>query len=123
MKKIANESIDFAQQHHEGKVIAEKKTYKILDCNYCGFIHATAPQDVGKNDLYSSHFYEVEKPDYIDSNINDADWWDFTYGLRIERGDKIAEEPITTWLDVGTGPGLFLDAALKRGKMATGIEP
>jgi 2-polyprenyl-3-methyl-5-hydroxy-6-metoxy-1,4-benzoquinol methylase len=108
---------------HEGPKVETKEAYSIVDCTNCGFIHALMESQINHQDLYTSHFYLEEKPDYIKDNQDDAEWWDFTYGLRIDLVDQIKAETAATWLDIGTGPGYFLDAALKRGKQVTGVEP
>jgi len=105
---------------HTGVVIDESNGYEILDCSGCKFIHAVATQTI---DVYTSHYYDEEKPNYITSNESETEWWDLTYGGRIERADELAGKALKSWIDIGTGPGLFLDAANKRNKEIVGIEP
>jgi len=89
----------------------------------CNFIHAIEDSDLIRTDWYSSHFYEEEKPNYIESNTLDSDWWDLTYGLRINRADILSKTRLESWVDIGTGPGNFLDSAVARGKKVLGVEP
>jgi 2-polyprenyl-3-methyl-5-hydroxy-6-metoxy-1,4-benzoquinol methylase len=108
---------------HTGNQVAKRNGFSVLDCRQCNFVHAILDSNHIEADLYSSHFYEDEKPTYIESNTQDRIWWDFTYGLRINRADTLAAVPLDSWVDIGTGPGNFLDAAVARGKKVAGIEP
>ena len=109
-----------SNKSHEGEVIDLANGYEILNCTNCGFIHALVTKEI---DFYTSHYYDEEKPDYITSNESETEWWDQTYGDRIDRVDELAGRILTRWLDIGTGPGLFLDTAKKRKKSILGIEP
>jgi 2-polyprenyl-3-methyl-5-hydroxy-6-metoxy-1,4-benzoquinol methylase len=105
---------------HTGKVIDESNGYEILDCIRCKFIHAVSTQTI---DVYTSHYYDEEKPNYISSNESETEWWDLTYGDRIDFADELVGKSLENWIDIGTGPGLFLDAAKKRNKNILGVEP
>ena len=109
-----------SNKSHEGEVIDLANGYEILNCTNCGFIHAVVTKEI---DFYTSHYYDEEKPDYITSNESETEWWDQTYGDRIDYADELAGEELKNWIDIGTGPGLFLDAAKKRNKRILGIEP
>ena len=109
-----------SNKSHEGEVIDLANGYEILNCTNCGFIHAVVTKEI---DFYTSHYYDEEKPDYITSNESETEWWDQTYGDRIDYADELAGEELKNWIDIGTGPGLFLDAAKKRNKGILGIEP
>jgi SAM-dependent methyltransferase len=102
-------------------VIDVVNSIEIVDCTDCNFKHALIAKD--SPDVYTSHYYESEKPDYISSNESESLWWDLTYGERISKVDSLAGFPVTNWIDIGTGPGLFLDALRIRNRVATGIEP
>jgi 2-polyprenyl-3-methyl-5-hydroxy-6-metoxy-1,4-benzoquinol methylase len=106
---------------HEGPVVDTANDIEIIECANCGFKHALIYED--STDIYTSHYYEAEKPSYISSNESESDWWDLTYGERISQIDSMANIEVKNWLDIGTGPGLFLDALKKRNRTATGIEP
>ena len=108
---------------HEGVMVAKTDKFHLIDCKDCGYIHVETSEKLETSDFYSSHFYETEKPEYIENNVEDAVWWDFTYGLRIDRADALSARKVTNWLDVGTGPGNFMDAAVKKGKSVKGVEP
>jgi 2-polyprenyl-3-methyl-5-hydroxy-6-metoxy-1,4-benzoquinol methylase len=107
-------------RNHSGEVIDEANGFVILNCTECRFIHAVVPEN---NDIYTSHYYDEEKPEYISSNESETAWWDQTYGERLDCADELAGKELLNWIDIGTGPGLFLDAAKKRNKLIVGIEP
>jgi len=108
---------------HVGVEVAHRNTYSIINCENCNFIHAVTQEGNNHQELYKSHFYSEEKPNYIEDNKNDAEWWDFTYGLRVDQVDTLRLGKSKNWLDIGTGPGYFLDAAVRRMKNVVGIEP
>lgn len=106
---------------HDGPVVDTANGIDIIECANCGFKHALIHED--SSDIYTSHYYEAEKPSYITSNESESEWWDLTYGERISKIDSLANMEVKNWLDIGTGPGLFLDALKKRNRTAIGIEP
>ena len=109
------------RQVHDGPVIDVVNSIEIVDCADCNFKHALIKEN--SPDVYTSHYYESEKPNYISSNESESQWWDLTYGERISKIDSLAGIPVVNWIDIGTGPGLFLDALRNRNRVATGIEP
>jgi len=78
-------------------------------------------------DLYKSRFYEEEKPNYIDDVTRDTYWWEMHFINRIKFVDDLCERDnlkrTSRWLDIGSGPGLFLNAAKYLDKLSVGIEP
>ena len=108
---------------HNGTKLAVKNNYSIIDCSNCEFIHAVSVQENPMPDLYSSHFYEEEKPDYVNQNIQDSKWWELTYKRRIKQVDDLSAKLTKNWLALGPGPGNFLDAAVMHAKNVIGIEP
>ena len=105
---------------HTGKILDEANGLEIIDCIDCRFIHSSMSQS---SDIYTSHYYDEEKPNYIASNESETEWWDLTYGDRIDFADELVGKSLQSWIDIGTGPGLFLDAARKRNKEIIGLEP
>ncbi|CAN2170946.1 AdoMet_MTases domain containing protein [Candidatus Nanopelagicaceae bacterium] len=108
---------------HSGVEVAQRNSYSIIECTTCNFTHAKIHEENEPKDLYTSHFYSEEKPNYIEDNMNDSEWWDLTYGSRVNQVDKLRLTESRYWLDIGTGPGYFLDSAVKRSKQVVGIEP
>jgi SAM-dependent methyltransferase len=108
-------------QDHLGPTIDSVNSIEIIECVNCGFKHALLLENL--SDSYTWHYYNSEKPNYILDNESDSRWWDLTYGERISVIDSLAGTQVHNWIDIGTGPGLFLDALKSRKRNSTGIEP
>lgn len=108
-------------EDHAGEVLDVENNIEIIECLKCEFRHALVPND--PQSLYTSHYYDAEKPGYITSNESESHWWDLTYGERINMVDSLSAYPVVSWIDIGTGPGLFLDALKVRNKKGVGVEP
>mgnify|MGYP001492839930 FL=1 len=77
-----------------------------------------------QKNLYEKQFYQEEKTDYLDQSLEDAEWSNLSFDLRLDRVAKLLNYQSTTRiLDIGCGPGAFLNACKKRGWIGTGIEP
>ena len=61
---------------HVGVEVAHRNAHSIINCENCKFIHAVTQEGNNHQELYKSHFYTEEKPNYIEDNKNDAEWWD-----------------------------------------------
>lgn len=114
---------------HKGKIIDKVKNYKIVDCKNCGFVHIDPiPAKKELEKLYSTHYYADEKPQYIEHNLEDLKWWQTVYKDRIDFIEKFTSHPGAKktggkrMLEFGSGPGLFLKYAKKRGWKVLGIE-
>jgi SAM-dependent methyltransferase len=109
---------------HHGQVISKKNEKEIIDCLQCGFKHVNPlPTLEETENIYKNEYYQKEKPNYISENIKDKDWWIDTYNRRFEVYEKFIIKEKKSLLDIGSGPGVFLEAATKRGWEVTGIEP
>jgi SAM-dependent methyltransferase len=112
---------------HDGPILDESGTYKIIDCWDCGFAHAwplPSPEDLEK--AYAETYYAVEKPDYLTRAEADAPWAAMFYADRLNAIDEAlspAKRAATRLLDIGCGPGHFLDFARTKGWACEGIEP
>ncbi len=100
-------------------------SFEIVDCLECKFMHVILEEGAieANQEKYTTHYYNSEKPTYISENEADLSWWNFTYSSRIRMAQKLSAKNISNWLDIGTGPGLFLEAAELLGMQALGIEP
>lgn len=109
---------------HSGPIIVIN-SFEIVDCLECKFMHVILDDGAveSNQEKYTTHYYDSEKPTYISENEADLRWWNFTYSFRIEEAQKLRVQNIENWLDIGTGPGLFLEAAASLGMQALGIEP
>ncbi|GHF19491.1 type 12 methyltransferase [Kordiimonas sediminis] len=114
---------DQKQNTHTGKVVSHVPGHDIIDCQNCGFLHVSPlPTEAELTKLYQQDFYQSEKPEYIAASEQDGAWHDIEYGLRLD----LAHEHLGhagKVLDIGCGPGNFLQVARKQGWDAYGIEP
>ncbi len=109
---------------HSGPVTASNNGFNIIECIECGHKHIfPIPTDEELEHIYKHEYYTKNKPDYIEKDIEDRDWWEMTYNRRFE----FFENNLTTHgrrlLDIGSGPGLFLEVGNKRNWESKGIEP
>jgi len=116
-----------AQRHaetsaHHGPVIAAVDGYDVIDCQACGFRHIDPLfTDEELKKFYDGEFYEKERPDYFERMEADKEWWMLRYHYYFEMLEGHA--PGRRILDIGSGPGYFLEAGRARGWQAVGFEP
>ena len=107
-----------------GPTLDEVNGFTVIDCQSCGWIHVSpVPRSEELADLYRSHYYGTEKPLYIERYEEDRSWWEMTYADRYDTFESMLPPGQRRILDVGSGPGLFLDTGRKRGWNTVGIEP
>lgn len=112
---------------HRGNLRDTKNNFDVIECEVCGFCHVIPiPSEEELEYVYKEDYYSTEKPLYIDQYIEDLDWWLKTYNERYE----LIERHITSErsgkpriLDIGSGPGYFLQAGDVRGWDVVGLEP
>lgn len=109
---------------HEGPIVYETENHKLIDCVRCGHIHvAPIPKASDLAEFYKTKFYAQErKSDYFSKQKKQLHWWNQIFDLRLTRFEKSLGR-CGTILDVGCGPGFFLDRARCRGWEILGIEP
>jgi 2-polyprenyl-3-methyl-5-hydroxy-6-metoxy-1,4-benzoquinol methylase len=117
-----SESLD-----HHGPVLDRHGEYEIIECQNCGFAHATPlPSAAELARAYSETYYAVEKPDYLTRAEADMPWAAMFYEDRLSAlGQALGSKNTDGMrlLDIGSGPGHFLLAARKAGWHAEGVEP
>lgn len=111
---------------HKGNVVLEKKGYKVIDCESCGFKHLDpVPSKEATDDFYKHEYYQKEKPPLlnIDKEKKEQSWMRLAY----EDARSIFEDNMQNSekriLDVGCGNGLFVQYMKDNGWEAMGIEP
>lgn len=118
--QLAERLMDTAR--HYGPVLATVDGYDVIECKACGFRHIDPL--LSEEDLrafYDKEFYQTEKADYFSRAESDKDWWMLRYAHYFElleaqtRGRRL--------LDIGSGPGFFLEAGKRRGWDVLGFEP
>lgn len=109
---------------HEGPIVYETENHKLVDCWRCGHIHvAPVPKSDDLDEFYKTQFYTQErKSDYFSKQNKQLQWWNQIFDLRLSRFEEVLGR-CGTILDVGCGPGFFLDRARRRGWQILGIEP
>jgi SAM-dependent methyltransferase len=113
-----------ADAAHAGPVLAERNGFTVIDCAACGFAHATPVPGVDELiETYRHDYYAAEKPLYLQRTEEDRGWWLDVYGERLHRMEARLPAGERAVLDVGSGPGLFLDAAAARDWRTLGVEP
>ena len=105
--KIAQRLAD-ASAHH-GPVIATMEGYDVIECHACGFRHIDPLfSDEELKKFYDGEFYENERPDYFVRMEADKEWWMLRY--RHYYSLLEAHAPGRRIMDIGSGPGYFLEA-------------
>lgn len=109
---------------HDGPVVASRDGFDVVDCGCCGFRHVVPlPGDGDIDRIYREDYFSTDKPLYIERYEEDAEWWRLTYARRFEIFEDLLPARARRLLDVGSGPGLFLEAGAARGWTAVGVEP
>src|SRR5882757_5449496 len=107
---------------HHGPVIATVDGYDVIECEACGFRHIDPLfSDEELKKFYDGEFYEKERPDYFVRMEADKEWWMLRYHHYF--GLLEAHTPGRRILDIGSGPGYFLEAGRERGWQTLGFEP
>jgi 2-polyprenyl-3-methyl-5-hydroxy-6-metoxy-1,4-benzoquinol methylase len=115
-------------REHGGEIIDQVgKDWTVIHCVQCQFLHVIPipDEDVLAN-YYELEFYEKEKPAYIQRYNEDRVWWTMTHRRNIHAAAEFLAKRNGTQpkvLDVGTGPGIFLDTAAMFEWDTWGIEP
>jgi len=107
---------------HTGPVLAMQGEYSIIACEACGFAHCMPiPCSQELAYIYSEEYYSSVKPDYISKVETDRAWHDLVSNKRLEKLETMVAG--RRLLEVGSGPGFFLDVAMRRGWDVMGFEP
>lgn len=116
--------VEKSWEGHTGNVLDSVNTFDVIDCMTCRFRHIIPiPTDAELREIYQHTFYSNEKPFYIERCIEDLDWWDLVYRERYDTLEKLLPGNRRKILDIGSGPGLFLQCGKRRGWETLGIEP
>ena len=109
---------------HQGVVFDSKNNFKIIDCQKCGFKHTVPiplPEELDK--VYREEYYSKEKPLLLEQQKEDLDWWNIAFSERYDTFESLLLENQRRILDIGSGPGFFLNHGSQRGWKTLGIEP
>ncbi len=109
---------------HAGSYIESKNGFDIIECSQCRFKHIIPIPSLEEVErIYLSEYYTTEKPLYIERNLEDQEWWRTVYDGRLESFESLLTTAGRDILDIGCGPGFFLQRAKERGWKGIGIEP
>jgi 2-polyprenyl-3-methyl-5-hydroxy-6-metoxy-1,4-benzoquinol methylase len=112
---------------HGGRVIDRVNGYEIIDCIVCGFCHADPlPTEHQLQAQYIEAYYRDEKPEYLARAAEDAEWAALSHRDRLSTfAAQLDGHVPKPWriLDIGCGPGFFLDTAARDGWDCVGVEP
>ncbi len=109
---------------HKGKIVWKSGKNSIINCNNCGFYHAyPIPKLEDLEKMYSHKFYEQLKPNYIKKDESEIDYWNITFDDKLDILERKIRKKNRCILDIGCGPGFFLQRAQKRGWNVLGVEP
>ena len=107
---------------HYGLLLGERDGLCVIDCKGCGWAHLESMPDTDALlRFYESEFWQVEKAGALEHIEDQRDWWAAIYGDWLELARPYV--PGKDLLDVGSGYGFFMEAALKHGYDVWGIEP
>jgi len=111
-------------QSHKGVVLDSVKGFDVIECETCGFKHIVPiPTPEELQAVYRQEYYSVEKPLYLERVREDLDWWNLVYSERYDTFEELLRPYRRRILDVGSGPGFFLQHGKERGWQTLGIEP
>jgi len=113
-----------AWREHRGAALDREGTFRVIECEACGFRHVVPLPDAEElRDVYRHEYYAVEKPLYLERSREDEPWWRVVHGERFETFEELLGPGRRRALDVGSGPGVFLAVGEERGWETLGVEP
>lgn len=111
-------------QGHQGPLLGKANGFDVIDCQAHGLKHIVPiPTTEELTEAYKHDYYSAEKPLYIQRYLEDMEWWNMVYSERYETLEAHLPANRRRLLDVGSGPGLFLQHGKNRGWDVKGIEP
>lgn len=124
---VTQHASEHKPSRHGGRVLDRINGYEIIDCIVCGFSHVDPlPTEEELHAQYTEAYYRDEKPTYIARAAEDAEWAALAHRDRLDtfatQLDGLVPKPWRV-LDVGCGPGFFLQTARQEGWEAVGVEP
>jgi len=109
---------------HAGETLATVDAVDVIDCGSCGYSHVVPlPDDDRLKEFYEEEFYQSEKTDYLSMDEDELSWLALDFSSRYNFVESVLGLNRRTVLDIGCGPGDFLDAGVKKGWQVKGIEP
>jgi len=115
---------DRAGNDHDGPLITRVEGFDVIACAVCGFRHVLPlPEPEALERAYREAYYSEEKPTFLAHAGEDQEWAELTQRDRLETFERLLPAGRRRLLDIGSGPGFFLQSAAQRGWRVLGIEP
>ena len=109
---------------HIGTTVWKSGKNSIINCKNCGFYHVNPiPTLEHLEKMYTHKFYQEMKPAYIKKDESEKNYWNITFDDKLEIIERTIKKKNKTILDIGCGPGFFLQRAKEKGWNVLGIEP
>ncbi len=113
----------YKSKYHSGLILYKTKKYSIIECEHCKYVHAYPfPKKKELTKFYEKKYYHKRKNNYFSTQKSQLDWWNKIYLSRLKMFEKVIGKKGSI-LEIGCGPGFFLNEAKKRGWKVTGIDP
>ncbi len=112
-------------QGHAGEALDTVDQFTVIDCHACRFKHIVPiPTPAELEHTYGHEYYSATKPMYIERDLEDSEWLNLVYSERYDAFERLLGLKRRRLLDVGSGPGRFLQHGVERGGWTVkGLEP
>ncbi len=109
---------------HTGNVLDRVQEFDVIDCEACRFSHIVPiPTERELEDVYREDYYSQVIPNHVDERREDLEWWNGVFDAHYDFFESKLPSERRRVLDVGSGPGYFLQKGKERGWDTLGIEP
>lgn len=109
---------------HTGTIIWKSGKNSVISCKNCGFYHVNPiPKLKDLEKMYTHKYYQELKPIYIKKDESEKNYWNLTFDDKLETIERVIKKKNKKILDIGCGPGFFLQRAKEKGWNVLGIEP
>ncbi len=109
---------------HTGRILDTHGQYDVIECEQCGFTHINpVPELQDLEAVYRDEYYTKEKPLFITRQLEDIAWWNTIYDDRYDVLERYLPPERRRLIDIGCGPGFFLQRGMARGWKGLGVEP
>lgn len=111
-------------KEHAGAVCDSVDGFSVIECTLCRFKHIVPlPESADLERYYTEEFYDNVKPNYFQEYEDDQPWWELVYNERYQIFEAHLPDHRRRIVDIGCGPGFFLQHGQKRGWEVKGVEP
>lgn len=115
---------DIVWNGHAGPAVGRANGMDIIACAACGFRHAVPlPDPAAMARDYAETYYAEAKPTYLADASADQRWARLFQDDRLDAVASALGRETGTLIEIGSGPGFFLETAAARGWSTIGVEP